>query len=258
MAIPSRQIGWGTTDNLLWQISKQIEAVTGIAANSTGSGTSGTSGVTGLSGTSGTSGIVGTSGTSGVSGTAGITGTAGTSGTSSTLPTSLNYGLFAQTASSTPITGTIVETSLITSGVGTLTVPANTFNVGDSFHAKLIGHISCVGTAILEIRVKSGSILLADTGSIALDTSTNKHWEIDVYFTVRSLGAATVASIASGGLFSYIKNSGTNFEGTDFSIINNTTFDTTISNTLDITAQWNSTNAGNSIYSEIFTLNKTY
>jgi hypothetical protein len=25
MAIPSRQIGWSTTDNLLWQISKQLE-----------------------------------------------------------------------------------------------------------------------------------------------------------------------------------------------------------------------------------------
>jgi hypothetical protein len=25
MAIPSRQIGWGTQDNLLWQISKQLE-----------------------------------------------------------------------------------------------------------------------------------------------------------------------------------------------------------------------------------------
>jgi hypothetical protein len=25
MAIPSRQIGWGPTENLLWQISKQLE-----------------------------------------------------------------------------------------------------------------------------------------------------------------------------------------------------------------------------------------
>jgi hypothetical protein len=25
MAIPSRGIGWSTTDNLLWQISKQLE-----------------------------------------------------------------------------------------------------------------------------------------------------------------------------------------------------------------------------------------
>jgi hypothetical protein len=33
MAIPSRQIGWGTEENLLWQISKQLEAITGVAYN---------------------------------------------------------------------------------------------------------------------------------------------------------------------------------------------------------------------------------
>ena len=30
MAIPSRQIGWSTQSNLLWEISKQLEALTGI------------------------------------------------------------------------------------------------------------------------------------------------------------------------------------------------------------------------------------
>ena len=39
MAIPSRQIGWGTEENLLWQISKQLEAITGVAYNSGGGGT---------------------------------------------------------------------------------------------------------------------------------------------------------------------------------------------------------------------------
>jgi hypothetical protein len=34
MAIPSRQIGWGTEDNLLWQISKQLEQLTNVTANS--------------------------------------------------------------------------------------------------------------------------------------------------------------------------------------------------------------------------------
>jgi hypothetical protein len=116
MAIPSRQIGWGTTDNLLWQISKQIEAVTGIAANSTGSGTSGTSGVTGLSGTSGTSGIVGTSGTSGVSGTAGITGTAGTAGTSGANGAVGGYlGSFYDTTSQTGLAGAVLTMGLTNS-----------------------------------------------------------------------------------------------------------------------------------------------
>jgi hypothetical protein len=93
---------------------------------------------------------------------------------------------------------------------------------------------------------------------MAMSTATSKHWKLDINFTIRQLGAATVASIASGGLFAYTKNSGLNFEGVNFSIINNTTFDTTLVNTLVITAQWNTNNAGNSIYSELFTLFKTY
>jgi hypothetical protein len=167
--------------------------------------------------------------------------------------------LYTQTNSSTPVTATNIEGTLLDGGLGTLTIPANGFKIGDSFSAVLIGHLSCVGTATLEIRIKTASgILLADTGVMAMSATTNKHWKLDVDFTVRQIGIATVASIASGGLFAYTKNAGLNFEGVNFSIINNTTFDTTISNTLVITAQWNTNNAGNSIYSEIFTLNKTY
>ena len=78
MAIPSRQIGWGTTDNLLWEISKQIEGIgCVVACGTSGSGSSGTSGASGLSGTSGTSGVVGTSGTTGSSGTSGANGAVG-------------------------------------------------------------------------------------------------------------------------------------------------------------------------------------
>jgi hypothetical protein len=36
MAIPSRQIGWGTEDNLLWQISKQLERLTCVTAGGCG------------------------------------------------------------------------------------------------------------------------------------------------------------------------------------------------------------------------------
>lgn len=173
------------------------------------------------------------------------------------IPTT-NYGLYAQTSNSTPVTATTIESSLIGAGVGTLSVPANTFKIGDSFVAKLIGQITCVGTATIRIRIKSDSVVLADTGIISLDVSTNKKWFIDVNFTIRELGSAGVGSIVSGGLFSYIKNAGLNFEGQDFSIINNTTFDTTILNSLDVTAEWNTNNVGNTIHSELFVLNKIF
>jgi hypothetical protein len=192
------------------------------------------------------------------------TGVAVSNGIGSTIVTiqgnipATNYGLYVQTQNSTPITATTLESSLIGAGLGTLSVPANGFSVGDSFVANLYGHISCVGTATIRIRVKSGSTLLADTGIIALDVTTNKHWSFEVNFTIRSLGTIGVGSIVSAGVFSYIKNSGLNFEGANFVSLNNTTFNTTILNTLDITAQWNTNNASNTMYSDIFVLNKIY
>jgi uncharacterized protein (DUF697 family) len=169
-----------------------------------------------------------------------------------------SYGLYTQTAASTPVTNTTTETSLLDGGLGSLSIPANGFKVGDSFHAILTGHISSVNNHTLTLRIKAGSVVLATTGAVTMAGATGRHWKLEVYFTVRAIGAAGVASIATGGTFMYTKNASTNFEGTNFSTENTTTFDTTISNTLSITAQWGTANAGDSIYSEIFTLNKTY
>jgi len=166
--------------------------------------------------------------------------------------------LYTQTASSTPVTNTTTETSLLDGGLGSLSIPADGFNIGDSFHAILTGHISSVNNHTLTIRIKSGSVIFATTGAITMAGTTGKHWKLEVFFTVRTIGAAGVASIATGCAFMYTKNASTNFEGINFSTENTTTFDTTISNTLSITAQWDTANAGDSIYSEIFTLNKTY
>jgi len=66
MSIPSRQIGWSTQDNLLWQIAKQMEqASCQLCTLNDNIGT-----ITGTSGTSGSSGVSGTSGSSGVGGAA--------------------------------------------------------------------------------------------------------------------------------------------------------------------------------------------
>jgi hypothetical protein len=176
----------------------------------------------------------------------------------SLLPTSsLSYGLFAQTSDSIPVTNTTVETTIIGTGVGTLSVPANSFSIGDSFVCELDGLLSSLSSATLHIRVKTlAGAILADTGIINMAAATNKPWIINLYFTIRTLGAATTASISSGGLFSYIRNGGTQFEGYVLSTVNSTTFDTTVNNTLVITAQWNTANTGDSIISKNFTLTK--
>jgi hypothetical protein len=166
--------------------------------------------------------------------------------------------LYTQTNSSTPISNTVVETSLLDGGLGTLTVPANMFKVGDSFHAVATGHISANNNDKLRIRIKTGAVVLADTGQITMAGTTSKHWKLEIFFTVRAIGASGVASIVTGGTFVYTKDASTAFEGANFSTEVVTGFDTTINNTLSVTAEWNAASVNNSIYSEIFTLNKTY
>jgi len=245
MPIPSRQIGWSTQDNLLWEISKQLEKSTcQLCTLNDNIGT-----ITGTSGTSGSSGVSGSSGASG---------TSGTSGTTPTFPLPLVYGLYAQTANSIPVTGTTVETTLINGGVGTLTVGANQFSVGDSFRGDFGGLLNAANNQTIRIRIKAGSVILADSGNQNITNITNDVWTLSINFTIRQLGAAGVASIVSLGHFNYAKTANAVVEGFSFNSVNNTTFNTTISNTLDVTVQWGSSNAGNSIYSDIFVLNKIY
>jgi hypothetical protein len=171
----------------------------------------------------------------------------------------VNTGLFAQTTDSVPVTATTVESSLIGVGVGTLSVPANAFQVGDSFNAFFDGILSCLGSATIQIKVKTSlGVVLVDSGIIDLDVTTSKAWTLSLQFTIRTLGTSGVASISSGGVFSYVKNGSNNFDGYVLSSLNNTTFDTTVNNTLVVTAQWNSNSASNSILSRNFVLNKIY
>ena len=169
-----------------------------------------------------------------------------------------SYGLFAQTANSAIITGTTSELSLINGGVGTLTVPANGFRIGDSFRADFGGELSAKNNDTIRIRVKAGSVILADSGVQTMTTAIDDIWELSLNFTIRALGVAGVASIVSLGVFHSTKQSNGAPQGFAFNTVNNTTFDTTISNVLDVTAQFSSDSPLNSIFTDIFVLNKIY
>ena len=168
-------------------------------------------------------------------------------------------GLFAQTANSTPVTATTVESSLVNGGVGSLNIPANGFVVGDSFNGELSGVINAANNQTIRIRVKAGSVVLLDSGVQTLTNSIiDDIWTLSIDFTIRQIGAAGVASIASFGRFSYAKTNNATVQSFGMNTINSTTFDTTVSNTLNVTVQWGSNNAGNSIYTDVFVLNKIY
>lgn len=163
------------------------------------------------------------------------------------------FGLYAQTVQSVTVTNTTTETSIIGSGVGSLTVAANTFQVGDSYHGKIGGIISNQNNDDITIRIKKDGDVLATTGLITLETTSTQGWECELDFTIASLGAT--GSIVTNGNFSYNRNTGS-LEGFVFQDVQ--TIDTTVANTLNITVEWGQAKTQDEIYSSNFVLYKTY
>jgi hypothetical protein len=174
------------------------------------------------------------------------------------LPPTLNYGLFAQTGDSVAVSATTVETTIIDGGVGSLSVPINGFNIGDSFKIVIGGIFSNANAETIRLRVKSGLVDLSDSGVQSLSAHADDIFKLEITFTVRGIGGVGVASIISLGSFQTIKKNSADITGFGFELNNNTTFDTTISNTLDITVEWGSNNVNNSIKSQTLILNKIY
>lgn len=174
-------------------------------------------------------------------------------------------GLNAQSGKATMITdasvvtGTGEQTILNGTFKGGLSVPANFFEVGDSYRITLRGDIGAHNNDTLTIRVKANTIELVSSGAITLPTiSTGKAFEFNMDFVIRAIGGATTASVMSSGSFTYNKDSANIFEGKNFHALNSTTFDTTIINTLDITAQFSSANVANTLMTHIAILEKTF
>jgi hypothetical protein len=178
-------------------------------------------------------------------------------GTPSSPLFAVSRGLYSQTSDSTPVSG-ILPLTLIGSGEGTLTVEKNTFTRGDSFRADFGGFMSAQNGDELQIVIRSGTVVLADSGFQTMSALTNAVWSLSVVFSIRQIGGTGVASVATFCNFSFAKQSNGNLEGFGFNNVNNFNFDTEVNNTLVVTAQWDSSDPANSIYSDVFVLQKIY
>ena len=169
-------------------------------------------------------------------------------------------GLYAQTADGT-LVDTSTETSLIGTGVGSLTIAADSLKVGDSFRIKLGGILNSTGggsPTSIEIKVKKNGSVLATTGFFELDTVSGHGFQVESNFTVRSIGVGGV--IVSTSSFSYSKDIISSNDRMLSGHIDQDSevVDTTSANDLDVTATFKNLNKGNTIQSTSFVYQKTY
>lgn len=177
-----------------------------------------------------------------------------------TLKSAIGGGIYSQTTEGTDQTGTTGVSILSGTGVGTLSVPANGFAVGDTFEANLCGIMSNINNEDVSFKILGGPTsnvnLLLKTTKIKL--TTNKVFTLKVKFVIRAIGAAGVASIAT--YFELIYND----DSVNLSEVvvdyneNATTFDTTVLNVLDIHVYYGTSSGSNKCRSELFTLHKVF
>lgn len=151
--------------------------------------------------------------------------------------------LFCQTTDKT-VANTASETSLIDGGVGQLVILEDTLKVGDTIRVALQGYHSAVSTPTIRIRVKLNSVVMLDTGAVATGNSTDRLVELSALLTVRTLGAT--GSIIGHGYWQELGAGANNFPMINTAAV---TFDSTIDQTFDVTIEWGTASASNTVTS---------
>jgi len=164
-------------------------------------------------------------------------------------PSSSLYGLFSQTSLKT-VANTAVETSLIGTGTGSLTVPAGFFQDGYSFLYKTGGIFrDSANGQLIRFRLRNSGVLF-DSGPLTLsNVNTLRGWNIECQFTYYG------GNIITNFSFSYTNGANDTF---GFTNQGTNTINNLLPNTLDFTAQWTTANAQNTITSNFGTLTKIF
>lgn len=153
--------------------------------------------------------------------------------------------LFTQTSIRT-IFNSSSEFTLTKTGVGSLTIPANTISVGESIRLRAKGYMSIAGAAVnasIRFNINGTTYLSALTQSIA-SLSGTRLWEVDVVLTCTAVGVS--GSLIGQGGFTYSPTATTVAR---FDMVNTAevTVDTTSTMVIDLTFQWGTANTLNTI-----------
>jgi len=158
----------------------------------------------------------------------------------------INQCLFSATASAT-VANSTSETTILGTGIGAKTLPANLLNAaGKQIRVKCWGTIGNTVTPTLQVKCKLGSTAVVDTTAVTMSAITGTNmFQAEFVLTCRTTGSSGTV-FGQGGLqyktangLAPLEISGAN-TGTS-------TIDLTASQALDVTVQWGTSNASNTL-----------
>lgn len=184
-----------------------------------------------------------------------------TSLNSSAVPTcspasGLSRSLFTATASATVASGT--PGTLIGSGVGSLTLPANFFSAGTTLHLWSSGTLQWASSpGEWKLTIYIGGVKVAEGTASALNTAgANAGWSINTYITCRSTGASGTLISNSVTMVGYYVGGGVTTQRLMYLADQGNSFDTTGTLAVDVQATWSTFASGDTITGTNFVMDK--
>lgn len=162
--------------------------------------------------------------------------------------------IFVSTASAT-VGNTVNETSIVGTGVGSMTLPADYLTIGKVLRITVSGYYStkaaAAGTLRVRIKLNSiGAVTILDTGASTMtDNVTNAYWSIrPLDIICRNTGALTGEVIGQGQIVYSTSVAGGLVD--DFTPLTAAvSVNTTLVQVILVTVQWGTADAGNTITS---------
>ena len=171
--------------------------------------------------------------------------TGGSPGTSGANFANSTRSLFTSTATRTQAS-TAAEVTIVGTGVGSLTLPANFHDAaGSSLYVTSAGYYSNTGTPTINFKLKYGATVLATTGVVTTTTgATNWQWFFRGVVTCRTTGAGGTV-ILQGELL--VQTGATAMSVYPMLQTATATVNTTATQAVDLSIQWGAADAANTI-----------
>ena len=150
---------------------------------------------------------------------------------------SSSYSLLYVSTASKSITTETTDTTLIGSGIGSLTLAANYLTAGKTIRIKLMGFYSSSSVDTLTLKLKFGSTTIV-SGALSVPYSgTYPVWELEILLTCRTTGVSGTIAVQGKALLQDNSSSNTypNIAGLGS---NGATVNTTTSQTINVTGAW--------------------
>jgi hypothetical protein len=175
--------------------------------------------------------------------------------------------LISQQGDGPALATSTTETSILL-GQAKYTLPAGFIDHAEqTLRIRAMGRISNIVTTpgTLTFRMKFGTVAVATSGALALNVAakTNVTWILDWDLTARTVGDGTLATFMFSGQWqseSVIGSPAAGAGGAGSHIFPasapavGTGYNSTVTNVIDLTAQWSVSNAGNSIQTHSYKL----